>query len=83
MSASTLPEVHFAGAPSAGGSAALTSEAEPAWAAARDTSDRSVLEAFISRFNDSFSAASPGSKPEPFVERLAIHSFASAVLASG
>jgi formylglycine-generating enzyme required for sulfatase activity len=57
MSASTLPEVYFAGAPAVGGTASASmSAAAEAWAAARETSDPTVLEAFIARFKDSFYA---------------------------
>jgi formylglycine-generating enzyme required for sulfatase activity len=62
MSASTLPEVYFAGAPTAGGNAAPTGETAEAWEAARETSDPAVLEAFISRFKDSFYADLPRSR---------------------
>src|SRR5262249_15498444 len=62
MSASTLPEVYFAGAPSAAypvaapSAIAQPSEAERAWAAAKDTTSIAVLEVFIARFRGTYYA---------------------------
>src|SRR5262249_44410281 len=59
MSASTLPEVYFAGAPPASNPivpppAGAWSEVEHAWAAAKDTTSIAALEAFIRRFGDTY-----------------------------
>src|SRR5262249_54043255 len=60
MSASTLPEIYFAGAPMASDpiagppAAAQLTEAEHAWAEAKDTTSISVLEAFIRGFGDTY-----------------------------
>jgi formylglycine-generating enzyme required for sulfatase activity len=57
MSASTLPEVYFSGAPTATSVAAPpTSEAERAWLASSRSTDPAVLEAFIASFKDTFYA---------------------------
>src|SRR5262249_15300620 len=57
MSASTLPEVYFAGAPMASASGApQTSEAAEAWAAAKETTSIAALEAFLAHFKDTYYA---------------------------
>jgi invasion protein IalB/uncharacterized caspase-like protein len=62
MSASTLPEVYFAGEPSstnpiaAPPAATQLTEAEHAWAAAKDTNSIAVLEDFVARYKGSFYA---------------------------
>jgi len=58
MSASTLPEVYFAGEPSTATPAASArlSEAAEAWDRTKDATSSVVLEAFIARYKDTFYA---------------------------
>jgi tol-pal system protein YbgF len=77
MSASTLPEVYFAGAPNPSGYnapapvSARSSEtaAAEAWAAAKETNDPTVLEAFVERYKDSFYASLARSRLKELSER--------------
>src|SRR5262249_28844528 len=58
MSASTLPEVYFAGQPSAAAPATATkmTEAAEAWDRVKDTSNTALLEAFVARYKETFYA---------------------------
>ena len=59
LSASTMPEVYFAGVKSADPQPqqVQSTEAERAWAAIRDSTSVAVLEAFITRYKDTFYGA--------------------------
>ena len=58
MSASTLPEVYFAGQPSAAppAAAAKLTEAAEAWDRVKDSSNAALFEAFLVRYRDTFYA---------------------------
>lgn len=76
MSASTLPEVYFAGGPAAtgyyGSSPVKLSEAAEAWGAVRETTDPVMLEIFAARFKDSFYAELARSRLKELNERKVV-----------
>jgi tol-pal system protein YbgF len=91
MSASTLPEVYFAGAPNPSGynvSAPVPARlseaaAAEAWGAAKETNDPAVLEAFVERYKDSFYASLARSRLKELSEqKVAVATPATPVLPS-
>jgi peptidoglycan/xylan/chitin deacetylase (PgdA/CDA1 family) len=73
MSASTLPEVYFAGQPSAAAPAAAAkmSEAAEAWDRVKDTSNTALLEAFVTRYKETFYADLARARVEELRKQLA------------
>ena len=72
MSASTLPEVYFAGqSQAAATTAAKMSEAAEAWDRVKDTSNAALLEAFVARYKDTFYADLARARIEELRKQLA------------
>ena len=73
MSSSTLPEVYFAGQPSAAtpAAAAKMSEAAEAWDRVKDTSNTALLEAFVTRYKETFYADLARARVEELRKQLA------------
>jgi uncharacterized caspase-like protein len=73
MSASTLPEVYFAGKPQAAAPAASAkmSEAAEAWNRVKDTSNTGLLEAFVARYKETFYADLARARIEELRKQLA------------
>jgi uncharacterized caspase-like protein len=73
MSASTLPEVYFAGQPSAAppAAAAKLTEAAEAWDRVKDSSNAALFEAFLVRYRDTFYADLARARIEEIRKQLA------------